>query len=496
MPFFLQIYCLCIKNLHFFNKCGSISNQRKGGNNLVLFQGGFMKKKLLGMIVIVTLVFLSTINNVYAANTYVDEATCKNGEVYTNYYFFLDASEKMTKDYTTIGYYQNVVLDPSLEDVVNEYGIFSEEFSKVANRGYGVVPINTNNKTLSISTTGVGLKTFYRIMIYNKNSMNVEDNSIFLTEHNWSRVQNQIVKETNTNSLTFTKQDLDDMVDATVMLNEYPTISPIFNLSDDNTYSVQIQISRKYSEGVINNYRNITPLGIVSNNVKWNAYLQPALFYVQYCAKNTKKSSTLVLHYDGNAGSDIVTNVPDDQKFNSGDSTQVSKVVPTREGYTFLGWSDNADDKVANEEYKAGNKVYESMTLYAIWKKNEITDVYSIVYRPNTTDIVNNMPTSVTKSISESTTISEIIPVRNGYTFLGWSSVSGATSIEEKYNGGSTYSEGKDLILYAVWKKNDSSLPDNPKTGVKEYIVPFSGVIVASGFGLKVLKKKKSFMQF
>lgn len=457
-----------------------------------------MKKKILGIFMLATIVLLGTISSVNAANTYVDEATCKEGEVYTNYYFFLDASDKMVNDYTTIGYYKNVVLDPSLEKVVDKYGIFSEEFSEVANRAYGVVPINTNNKTLGISTKGIGLKTFYRMMIYSTTNIDEEDNSVYLVEHNWSRLQGQIVKPTSTKSLTFTKADLEDMVEATVMLNNYPTISPIFNLGDDETFPVQIQISRKYSKGVIGDYKDATPLKIVSDKVEWNAYLQPALFYVQYCAKKTAKIDVEVLHYDANAGDDVVINLPDDQKFNAGDFTKVSKVVPTREGYTFLGWSDKASDTSANKNYAAGKKVTKSMTLYAIWKKKEtpITEVYSVIYRPNTTDTVSNMPTSVTKKVNESTIISEIIPVRSGYTFLGWSSISGATSIEEKYNGGSIYSDGVDLILYAVWKKNASSLPENPGTGIEEYIVPFSGAIIASGFGLRVLKKKKSFIQF
>lgn len=448
-----------------------------------------MKKNSLFKVVVMTIVALFGVLSVNAANTYVDAETCEGGKVYTNYYFFLDASTKLTTDYTTIGYYDNAVGDSSLQKEVYNYGIFSEEFAKIANRGYGVVPIDTKKLNLKLSVDGIGLRTFYKFMV--DVTVSASDNEAYFVEHNWARVKNQVVKETSEKSLAFTRDDIESMIDATVMLNKYPTISPIINLADGNK-QLQFQITRKYSEGA--SYKNATPMAVISNNKTWNAYLQPALFYVQYCAKKTTKNAKEVLHYEPNAGEDVVTNVPSDQKFDSGDSTIISDKVPVREGYEFLGWNTYSAAEKANKNYSAGNEVNESMTLYAIWKKKD-SSTYSVVYRPNTTDTVSNMPEGVTKSVNESITISDNVPTRNGYTFLGWSSVSGATTVESKYKAGSTYNDKKDLILYAVWKKN-VVLPDNPGTGVADYIIPFGSIITISSIALKVLKKKKSFIQF
>ena len=453
-----------------------------------------MKKGNLFKAFIISAIAAFGILNVKAANTYVDASTCEGGRVYTNYYFFLDANSKMTTDYTTIGYYSNSVFGITLQNIVNRYGIFSEEFARVANRGYGIVPIDTYNQDYGINIDGIGIRTFYKMLT--TIDMQVSGRELYLVDHNWSKIQNRVVREENSDSINFSTGDIERMIQATVILRNYPTISPISNPADGD-YPVQIQINRKYSLGTLKKYSKIKPISIYSDNQIWDAYLQPALFYFQYCEKRTTSNGLEFIHYEPNAGKDTVKYLPIDNAFDTGSYGYISSGVPVRNGYTFLGWSRNSDAVNGDPDYAGGRRVYNSMTLYAIWKKNDTANTYSVVYRPNTTDTVTNMPASVTKNVGENVKISEVVPARNGYTFLGWSSVSGASAIEKKYNGGSIYKDGKDLILYAVWKKKTSGNNIvNPATGVEEYIIPFSSAVTASLVGLKVLKKKKSFMQF
>ena len=51
----------------------------------------------------------------------------------------------------------------------------------------------------------------------------------------------------------------------------------------------------------------------------------------------------------------------------------LSKTVPTRSGYTFLGWTDSKDSKFV--AYKPGDSFIsdKDVTLYAVWKKNSAT---------------------------------------------------------------------------------------------------------------------------
>lgn len=205
------------------------------------------------------------------------------------------------------------------------------------------------------------------------------------------------------------------------------------------------------------------------------------------------------LIYDGNAKN--VTNVPNTVIFVEGDTLIIDNSIPVRPGYVFLGWNENKDAKKADPDYAANSKHIgkdKDITLYAIWKEKD-TNEYSITYLPNTTDVVSNMPGVQVIEIGKNATISTTVPVRAGYKFLGWSTQEGATTPDESYKGGSTYSDGKDLVLYAVWEKDNSgssNLPENPKTGITDYIVPFSSVAIASGAGIGILRKKKSFLQF
>lgn len=139
---------------------------------------------------------------------------------------------------------------------------------------------------------------------------------------------------------------------------------------------------------------------------------------------------------------------------------------------------------------------------YCAPKAVEEASTYNIAYKTNTTDVVTNMPQDITVNGEQDANIGSEVPVRNGYTFLGWNTEAAATTADTKYNSGSLYTDRKDLVLYAIWKANDSTtpsnpnLPENPQTAVTDYLLPFGGIISAAGAGLGLLKKKRTFKQF
>ncbi len=101
---------------------------------------------------------------------------------------------------------------------------------------------------------------------------------------------------------------------------------------------------------------------------------------------------------------------------------------------------------------------------------------YTITYDANTTDTVSGMPSNVsTSSANETVTLSSNSPTRDGYTFKGWCSV--ATSDENC--SGTSYSAGgslaldqtvssNSLTLYAMWKKDDSTMSCEKLLGIDE----------------------------
>lgn len=127
-------------------------------------------------------------------------------------------------------------------------------------------------------------------------------------------------------------------------------------------------------------------------------------------------------------------------------------------------------EKVVTREYTTYcfklNKVSGTITGFEFTPTNvdctinldEIAFVESPIlgYDENTTDEVSGMPAGEFKNLGE-ITVSDAIPTRSGYTFLGWSEKK-----DSKLLAGLTVNvEEPGKILYAVWDKNDHWEFDN-----------------------------------
>lgn len=169
--------------------------------------------------------------------------------------------------------------------------------------------------------------------------------------------------------------------------------------------------------------------------------------------------------YSANGGS----GAPSSQTFSGTSSSVVvtlSSVIPTRSGYTFLGWSTSSTATAA--QYYAGTTYYNwygstggyTTTLYAVWQL--ATYSVTVVYNANggTGAPASQTVTGTTQYLS--LTLSSVKPTRSGYTFLGWSTSSTATAAT--YYAGQTLSSvyattsGTYWYLYAVWAAEDTGI--------------------------------------
>ena len=112
---------------------------------------------------------------------------------------------------------------------------------------------------------------------------------------------------------------------------------------------------------------------------------------------------------------------------------------PTRTGYDFEGWYLNAT-KIVNTTIV---KETEAHTLVASWKPLE----YDITFNLNGGSLSVNKQT---KYYNKTINITDEIPEKTNYTFIGWSESSSSKKIT--YFPGVEYTENKDLNLYAVWE--------------------------------------------
>ena len=128
-----------------------------------------------------------------------------------------------------------------------------------------------------------------------------------------------------------------------------------------------------------------------------------------------------------------------------------------------------------------------------MWKSN--TDGYAINYNPRGG---SNGPT--TQFGKGTVKISNTIPVREGYTFLGWGNSANATVAY--YHPGDEVNLTAPITFYAVWEKNvpvdttDPGTPDAPvnvcrwcggdhSNGFFQKIIGFFHNILARIFGAK-----------
>ena len=104
---------------------------------------------------------------------------------------------------------------------------------------------------------------------------------------------------------------------------------------------------------------------------------------------------TYTLNYHANGGDENSVPASQTTKSNTGKATfTVSSAIPTRDGYTFLGWADEADATAA--QYHGGDKITltkdnPTKTIYAVWKENPPLDIPN----PNPGNIAENLKVKV-----------------------------------------------------------------------------------------------------
>lgn len=145
--------------------------------------------------------------------------------------------------------------------------------------------------------------------------------------------------------------------------------------------------------------------------------------------------------YNANGGA----GAPSAQTKWKGQNLTLSATKPTKTGHSFLGWATSASATTAG--YSAGGtyKTDGNATLYAVWKAN----TYPVTYNANGSD-VNSLPSSQTKTYGQTLTLSNNVPTRTDYEFLGWATSASATTAQ--YKAGGSYTANAPATLYAVWK--------------------------------------------
>ncbi|HOI84696.1 MAG TPA: InlB B-repeat-containing protein [Acholeplasmataceae bacterium] len=134
------------------------------------------------------------------------------------------------------------------------------------------------------------------------------------------------------------------------------------------------------------------------------------------------------------------------------DSTTINLPTPTRDGYTFDGWYLKSD---LTQPFSLTSLLSGSgtLTLYAKWTATVVTS--TITFEENGGSEVANLTQA-----SNTTVTAPANPTKMGYTFGGWYSDIGLTSIYTF-----TTMPEENIILYAKWIINDYTISFNEAGG-------------------------------
>ncbi|MBQ2675079.1 MAG: InlB B-repeat-containing protein [Prevotella sp.] len=122
-----------------------------------------------------------------------------------------------------------------------------------------------------------------------------------------------------------------------------------------------------------------------------------------------QKAGTYTITYDANGG----TGAPAAQTKTQGQPLTISGTRPTREGYTFLGWAENASATAAQYQPNGQFTKDANTTLYAVWEINP----YTITTDGNGG---SGNPTTFSVTYGEAFNYPTNTFTNPGYSFTGW----------------------------------------------------------------------------
>ena len=174
----------------------------------------------------------------------------------------------------------------------------------------------------------------------------------------------------------------------------------------------------------------------------WTPEVETVTGDATYQATYTKEANTYTLTYDLDGGeweNDTTYTYP--KKYN--EEVEV-KADPTKEGYTFAGWT-SAEVEVVNDKFTMPAK---NVTLTAKW----VANIYKVTYDLDGgewTEATNEFPYEYKATVE----VIKTVPTREGYKFSGW------RSEEVTIENDAFTMPAKDVVLKAVWEANPTPTP-------------------------------------
>ena len=177
---------------------------------------------------------------------------------------------------------------------------------------------------------------------------------------------------------------------------------------------------------------------------------QHATFFAQWAELANNEKDVLYVANGGvfADGNEVLQGVTD------GDGVARQPLAPTREGYTFAGWTydrEGTDPVDFDNPLVGGGK---HATLYAQWNAVEEDNSIDVLYVANGGTFFDGNETLQGVTDGDGVARQPLAPTREGYTFAGWTYDSKGTDpvdFSKPVQGG-----GDHVTFYAQWTKNET----------------------------------------
>ena len=239
--------------------------------------------------------------------------------------------------------------------------------------------------------------------------------------------------------------------------NDYPWFCDL--TIDKDWYLKQWNFNYSYAESVhyLANDAPVT-MTFVSDGEDWYYFEEDVPLVVWITHEKPVDPTYAVTYTDGVAGEVVF---PDQgyEGLKVKDKTPEFKGIPSRDGYTFMGWAPAVNPVVSADDANDKNEIIYTAT----WKKNEekpTPTTYTVIYTDGVKgEIVfpdqgyedlkvdDNTPAFVGETGEPSS------PTCDGYTFKGWS-----PEVKEKVKAEDANDKGE-IIYTATWEKNEEEKP-------------------------------------
>ncbi len=306
------------------------------------------------------------------------------------------------------------------EKTYSDKGIaYFQSSSDVSNGDCGWAILNKNGKVIGITTgeSSIGVSGFFNtILPINQVKKIKRDKNITL--------RNKAIDEYGTYTIVFDANG----ADGGYMPNQEVLRFSSVNLNKNKFYKTGHQFAGwKFRDSYIYaDEREICGLSYSGGTITLLANWEPIIYTINYVL---------------NGG----INSPNNKQTYTCFDEEIVLSNPSRNGFEFLGWYENADFSGAKIE-KFAAALLEEKTFYAKWNQS----VFSVVYHLNDGVLEGENPSSYT--VHDDITLKS--PTKKGYTFLGWS---------ERSDGGSYLKSlpiipCRDLVLYAIFAPTEHTI--------------------------------------